>query len=139
MSTQKNKELLRRYYIEILQGRNIALIDEIFAPDFQSHPPLGPSSNLQTYKGALAMTHNAVPDLVVEIDDQFAEAERVVTRWHASGTHNGLWAGVPATGKHIIATAIHIHRIHDGKIAELWEQVDLFGIFMQIGKFPGQG
>ena len=139
MSISDNKALVRRYYYEILEGRNVALIDEIFAPDFLAHPPLGSASTLAGYKAALAMSHNALVDVHVHIDDQVGEEDKVVTRWHATGRHVGTFAGVPATGKTATASAIHIHRITEGKIAELWEQFDLFGLFTQIDSFPQRG
>ncbi len=139
MSVPDNKALVRRYYYEILEGRNIALIDEIFAPGFLAYPPLGPASTLAGYKAALAISHSTLADVHVTIDDQIAEEDKVVTRWHAIARHEGPFAGVPATGKTATASAIHIHRITDGKIAELWEQFDLFGLLTQLGSFPQRG
>lgn len=136
MSILDNKALVRRYYHEILEQRNIALIDEIFSPNFLAHPPLGPTTTLDNYKAALAMSHSALADLHVSVDDQIAEGEKVVTRWHATAMHQGMFAGVPASGKTVTASAMHIHRIVDGKIVEFWEQIDIFGMFVQIGSFP---
>jgi steroid delta-isomerase-like uncharacterized protein len=139
MTDSGHKALVRRYYHEILEQRNTALIDELFSPNFLAYPPLGPASTLDKYKAALAMSHHALTDIHVSIDDQIAEGEKVVTRWHATAVHQGTFAGISATGKTVTASAIHIHRIIDGKIVEFWEQIDLFGLFMQIGSFPPGG
>ncbi len=139
MSISEHKTLVRRYYYEILEGRNTALFDELFDPGFLAYPPLGPASTLQQYKAALAISHHALTDLHVSIDDQVAEENKVVTRWHATARHEGMFAGIPATGKTVQASAIHIHRIADGKIVEFREQFDLFGLFMQLGSFPQRG
>jgi len=48
---------------------------------------------------AMEATHAAFPALVVTVHDQVAEGDKVVTRWSASGTHAGDFAGVPATGR----------------------------------------
>lgn len=136
MSDLDNKALVRRYYHEILEQRNTTLIDEIFSPGFLAYPPLGPANTLRDYKAALAMSHNALADIRVSVDDQVAEGDKVVTRWHATALHQGTFAGIPATGKKVTASAIHIHRIADGKLVEFWEQFDLFGLFMQVGSFP---
>jgi predicted ester cyclase len=42
-----------------------------------------------------------VPDLTIRIDDLVGEGDRVVWRITASGTHNGNFQGVPATGKSV--------------------------------------
>jgi hypothetical protein len=33
-------------------------------------------------------------------------------------------------------TGIHIHRVADGKIVELWEETNLLGLMQQLGVFP---
>ncbi len=139
MTDTNNKALVRRYYYEILEQRNTAVIDEIFSPNFLAYPALNPVVTLHDYKAALAASHYALEDIRVSIDDQIAEGEKVVTRWHATALHKGTFAGVPATGKTVTASAIHIHRIIDEKIVEFWEQFDLFGLFIQIGSFPKMG
>ncbi len=136
MTDTNNKALVRRYYYEILEQRNTAVIDEIFSPNFLAYPPLDPATTPDDYKAALAMSHSALADIHVSVDDQITEGEKVVTRWHATAVHQGTFAGVPATDKTVTASAMHIHRIVDGKIVEFWEQFDLFGLFMQIGSFP---
>jgi len=75
----------------------------------------------------------AFPDLVVTVLDQVAEADRVATRWQARGTHHGVFAGVPATGRPVTITAIHIHRVADGKLAEHWEAINLLPLLQQLG------
>jgi steroid delta-isomerase-like uncharacterized protein len=131
MGTEENKALLRRYYAEVLGGGNIGLIDELFAPDFVSA-----GVDLARFKELAAASRAAFPDLHVTVEDQVAEGDKVVTRFSAHGTHRGPFAGIPATGKPVTVRAIHIHRIAHGKIAELWEQIDLLGLMQQVGKAP---
>ena len=85
------------------------------------------------------MSHKAFPDLQVVIEDQIAEGDKVTTRWKASGTHLGTFAGlIPPTNKPVTITALHVHQITDGKIVALWEQIDLLGLFQQLGLSPFQ-
>jgi len=39
MSVEENKAVARRWYEEVVAQGNLALIDELFAPDFMSHNP----------------------------------------------------------------------------------------------------
>ena len=59
----------------------------------------------------MAATHAAFPDIAVTVYDRVAEEDKVVTRWSATGTHTGSFAGVAATGRSITVTGIHIHRV----------------------------
>jgi steroid delta-isomerase-like uncharacterized protein len=136
MSTIANKTLVRRYYDDVLTQRDTTLLDTLLAPSFVSYLPNGTPISRDQYVQAIAMSHNAFPDLQVTIHDQIAEGEKVVTRWSARGTHLGTFAGIPATGKPITVTAMHIHRVADGKLMEHWEEINLFSVMQQLGVLP---
>jgi predicted SnoaL-like aldol condensation-catalyzing enzyme len=40
MSTEANKNLVRRYYEEVLNGRNLGILDELAVSDYDEHSPL---------------------------------------------------------------------------------------------------
>jgi steroid delta-isomerase-like uncharacterized protein len=132
MSIEANKALVSRYYFEVLNNRNLAVLDEIISPSFLSRMSNNPDAGIDQYRAAVMQTHSVFPDLVVTIKEQVAEGDRVVTRWIAHATHQGAFAGIPATGKKVVVTAIHIHRIENRKLAELWEEINLFGLLQQI-------
>jgi predicted ester cyclase len=44
--------------------------------------------------------------------------------------------GIAPTGKHVTVTAITIFRVEEGKIAELWNNVDALGLLQQLGAIP---
>lgn len=78
----------------------------------------------------------AFPDVHATIDDLLSDGDKVVERTTARGTHRGEFNGVPATGNPVVWTEIHIHRMTEGKIAELWSEIDFLSIFMQVGAMP---
>ncbi len=129
MSIDDNKALLRRYYDEVLNAGRLDQIDALFAPDFVSHPD---ESDLAGFKRGAAMSRAAFPDMHVTVEDQIAEGDKVVTRWTATATHQGPFAGLPPTGKPVTVRAIHIHRIRAGRIVELWEMIDLLALMRQL-------
>jgi steroid delta-isomerase-like uncharacterized protein len=122
MTTEDNKALLRRYYSEVLSQGNLAPIDELFAPDLVEH-----------FTQTVTASRTAFPDLHITVEDQIAEGDRVVTRFTARAVHGGPFLGIPPTDKQVVLTAIHIHRIENGKIAQLWEEINLFGLMLQLG------
>jgi steroid delta-isomerase-like uncharacterized protein len=83
------------------------------------------------------VTHSAFRDLNFTLEDQVAEGDKVVTRWNATGIHQGEFAGVPATGKPIAITAINIHRVVEGQIQEGWLNWDALGLLQQLGVMSG--
>jgi steroid delta-isomerase-like uncharacterized protein len=129
----ENKALVRRYYDEVLTGRDLDLLAQLLDPSFVSHGSAGSRVGAGAYAAAVAATHAAFPDLAVTVHDQVAEDDKVVTRWSASGTHTGDFAGVPATGRPVTVTGIHIHRVQHGRLAEHWEELDLLGVLRQLG------
>lgn len=62
----------------------------------------------------------AFPDLRVEIQDQLAESERVVTCLRMRGTQTGPLSGLKASGKPMDMTGVRVDRLVEGQIAESW-------------------
>lgn len=130
------KALVAGYYATVYTGREIGALDRFLAPGFTSAGP-GGSMDLAAHRTTLAATLAAMPDLALEIEEQIAEDTTVATRWRATGTHAGPMFGIPATGRRITASAIHIHHVVDGLITDQWEQFDALGVLRQLGALPG--
>ena len=60
-------------------------------------------------------------------------------RWTGTGEHVAELNGIPPTGKKIDVSAISIHRMSAGKIAETWEVWDTLGFLQQLGVVPRDG
>lgn len=135
MSTEVNKALVRRYYEEALNQHNLALIDELYAPRIG----IGDEATIdrEQFKSYAGISLKAFPDLIVTVEDQIAEGDKVVTRWTARGLHQGDFFGLTPTGKTVKVKAIHIHQIVEGRIAALWEEFDMFGLHQQLDLTPG--
>ena len=65
-----------------------------------------------------------------------AEHDRVITRSHWTGTHNGEFMGVPASGASVEVDFIDIWRIENGLLAESWVRMDFLGPMQQVGSVP---
>jgi steroid delta-isomerase-like uncharacterized protein len=73
------------------------------------------------------------PDLKINIDELVGEGDKVVWRITASGTHDGPFQGVPATGKPVTFGGQYTFRFEDGKIVERWSTLDRLSLLVQIG------
>ncbi len=138
MSPEDNKALARRAY-EVFNQKDLALLDELCAPEIVDHNASMTIQGLEAYKQFLSMYLAASPDLYFTIEDQVAEGDKVVTRYTARGTHLGPFMGIPPTGKQVTVTGIGIIRIANGKIVEEWANGDNLGLLQQLGVFPAPG
>jgi steroid delta-isomerase-like uncharacterized protein len=137
MSAEANKALVRRFYEEIDKG-NIDEMDELVAENYVNHHPApfpGLSSGREGLKQAFRLFQDATPGHHV-IEDQVAEGDKVVTRLTAYGKHEGDLPGIPATGADLRMTAVAVHRVESGRLAEHWSNTDELGLLQQLGVIP---
>ena len=140
MSTEYNKALNRRFYEEVFNKRNLAALEDFYAPDHIDHSlppglPVGPEGTKQ----AIAIMLEGFPDLRISIEDVIAEGDKVVIRFTTHGTQQGKLGGIPPTGKEVAVPTIEITRMAGGKIAEDWGLDDRLGMLQQLGIVPTMG
>lgn len=78
MSTEENKEAIRRFFNDVVNQGNLTLIEQIIAPE-----------HVDTVRRLILLIHTAFPDFHVTLEDQIAEGEKVAAMFTASGTHQG--------------------------------------------------
>jgi steroid delta-isomerase-like uncharacterized protein len=135
VSTEENKDLVRRFIAEAWNQGDVQVVDELLAPDFRETLPTA-TYDREGVKAFLRWFRAAFPDFRVTIDDLFAEGDRVAWRWTFRGTHQGPFMERPPTGKQVTCTGIHIFRIADGQIVEQWREVDIPYLMEQLGPIP---
>jgi len=132
-----DEAVVRRFYEEMNNGRKNELASELFTADHRLRDP-----QVVVQDGPEGVVDAAKPyqDALNghwEINDIFSTGDKVVVRWTGTGEHVGELNGIPPTGKAIHVSAISIHRMADGKIAETWEVWDTLGLLQQLGVVPG--
>ena len=136
MSAEENKAIVRRYLEEAWNQRNLAMIDELVAPDVIQHVRNVPPGR-QGIHQFFGMLFNAFPDVHFTVEDLIAEDDRVVWRFTVRGTHQGPFRGIAPTGKRVVLTGIAISRMRDGRLAANWNETDDLGMLQQLGALPG--
>ncbi|CDM62223.1 MULTISPECIES: ester cyclase [Rhizobium] len=131
-----NKEVVRRFKIEVIQNGNEDEFHALMASDFVNHAapsgmPNGPQSMWNTFQNIL---RPALSDMKVTIHDQIAEGDRVTTRKTISGIHSGTLMGIRATGKDVAISVIDIVRVQEGKYAEHWGLNSLSNVLAALAK-----
>ncbi|TGM42969.1 ester cyclase [Leptospira levettii] len=130
---EKNKEIVRRFNLEVIQNCNEDTFQELMHVDFINRTAPAQSNDA---KGMWNTFHSilkpAFPDLRVEIYDQIAEGDRVTTRKAILGTHLGPLLGILPTQKQIRIDVIDIVRLLDGKYIEHWGINTLQTLLMEL-------
>jgi steroid delta-isomerase-like uncharacterized protein len=79
----------------------------------------------------------AFPDMKMDVQDSFASGDKAVARLRISGTHQGEFMGIPATGKPVSVNLIDITRFgDDGLACEHWGVADQLALMQQLGVIP---
>ena len=73
------------------------------------------------------------PDVQVNIDEMIGEGGKVVVRWTMTGTHRGVWSGIPATGNVVQWNGTDIYTIANGRITALVRGADSVALLKQLG------
>ncbi len=138
MSTQENKDLVRRWWEALNQRTASQMIDETYASDYILHDPslAEPVQGLAGVREFVAMVLEAFPDARYTIESLVAEGDTVAQYVLVRGTHKAAFQGIPATGKQVAVWIMVISRIANGRIVEEWQLFDALGMLKQMGVIP---
>jgi steroid delta-isomerase-like uncharacterized protein len=133
MSAEENKGLVERFVEEFWNEGNLSAADELMALDARIHLPTGDVVNPDEAKSFAATWRESFPDWHSTFEELVAEGDRVAERWTGRGVHRGELMGIPPTGRRVEAPGSVFYRIVDGKIVELWGQLDMMSVMQQLG------
>jgi len=137
MSTEQNKALVRRFYEEVFNKKNLAEVNAFVDPQIVEHDlPPGLLAGSEGTRQFIGMYLAAFPDLHLTAEDMIAEGDEVTARFTIRGTHRGELMGIPPTGRQVTVTGIQVMSIANGKIAENWVNFDALGMLHQLGVIP---
>lgn len=127
----------RRGY-ELLSAGDVDGFAELLAEDFVEHeetPGVAPTK--QGVKEFFRIYLAAFPDMRMDVQDVVSSGDKVVARVRATGTHQGEFMGMPATGKRVDVQLIDIMRFaDDGLVHEHWGVFDQLLMMQQLGAVP---
>lgn len=139
MSGSSNEAIYRRLIEEGFNQGNLAVADELVAPDAREHQR-GASDGPEGVKKTIKNLRSAFPDFKITIDEVVTSGDKVWARQRGGGTNLGAFAGHPPTGRKGLTDVIDVCRIVDGKVVEHWGVPDQLGMMMQLGlvKLPAR-
>jgi steroid delta-isomerase-like uncharacterized protein len=135
--TDKNKQIIQKFVQVVWNGRDLTALKDFWTEDCVNHAMPGTDNRSLN---ALRIYHDsffddffaAFPNIQIEIVQQVAEGDLIVSYITSKGKHSGTFYGIPPTGKNISTSVIRIDKIQDGKIIEHWSVSDAAGLMQQI-------
>jgi steroid delta-isomerase-like uncharacterized protein len=128
---------VRRFY-DLINAGDIDGFGALLAEDFVEHeetPGLAPTK--EGVMDFFRMNRAAFPDMRMDAQDVFASGDKVAARVRLTGTHEGPFMGMPATGKQVDIQLIDIMRMSDdGLCLEHWGVLDALAMMQQLGAVP---
>src|SRR5262249_17975968 len=121
-----------RYVDEVLNRHRLDVVGSYLATDVISRAHASTTGR----DGARALIESLVsafPDFHVTVDTLATVEGGLVARLTATGTHLGMFLGVPPTGRSFCVCAFGAWQVRDGQCAEQWLQLDLAELVQQLG------
>ena len=136
MSKHPNYQVAADFFEEIWNQKLESSIDKFIAEGAAGNDPkfgVGRESFRTQWKKWIA----AFPDLNFRVDEIICEGDRVVTRWHLTGTHTGAdYLGLKASGAKVAVDGVSIDTVANGQVVEGFDAWDSLGFRAQIGLIP---
>ncbi|MFN8490225.1 MAG: ester cyclase [Caldilineaceae bacterium] len=127
------QNLVKELYEAYANG-NSEVIGETYAPHVQIHQ----AGQVKTTTAAqlqqeFAAAKQANPTLQPMVHSLAVHGELVIVEMTWLGAHTGLYLGIPVTGRTIVRDGLIIYRLHNDKIAEVWEMWEDLGFLQSVG------
>ncbi len=133
----KAEAVAQRFYSEVCDKHNIAMIDTLVDAAFMDHSPdMGYTADIAGLKKDFAELYIAYPDLSIKSDFMITEGDLVSAHVIMTGTNSGPMGDMPATNKKVKVEGVDILRVKDGKITEHWGYMDQAKMMEQLGQMP---
>src|SRR5215213_6352307 len=132
-AAEENKAIFRRYAEEVGNQQNFEIVDEIFER-YISHQPDGSTLERgpEDVKRFHREFHSAFSNFHINIEEQIAEEDKVVSRYTMRGIHQRQFRDMAPTGKEVELNAVTIFRYsEEGKVVETWDSYDQLSLMRQ--------
>ena len=132
MSTEANKEVVKRTFTELWMPMGAGLAPELLAPNYVRHWTVGPAgtdmAGIGAVQEAIAGFVAVFPDVQWTVEDLVGEGDRLACRFTGRATRQGEFLGAPADGKRVVIGGSVFYRFSGGKITEDWTQLGVWDL-----------
>ena len=132
---ESNKAAMLRFYQEVWDKGNVAVVDEIFATTYLPHVTTAVGrlqpEKAEEQKKIAAEFRSYFSEFSFIPDFMLAEGDKVTARWTCRAKPKGL-IGLLANER-IEFSGINVFRFENGKVVEIWNHRDDLGAYQQFG------
>jgi predicted ester cyclase len=125
--TVDNVAMTNRFIEEAWNKGDLSVLDELCDPNIVTEQKQGVTS-----------WRAAFPDLQMTVDEISAGNNKVTVEWTITGTHQGEFMGVAATGKKVKYSGIGVATFAGGKLSKTSVASDFLNLWRQLGVDPPQ-
>lgn len=140
-TVEQHIAVVHRTFDHVINKGQLDEAEEVTSSTTLIHVPFGgPNVGPHALRTLVTGLRTGFPDLLLEIEFEFGVGDRVASRWRSTRqTHLGPYRGIPPTGKSVNTTGIDIFRFENGRIEELWMEMDQVSAVRQMGVIPPEG
>jgi steroid delta-isomerase-like uncharacterized protein len=133
MSKEANIAAQKKFGEAVNTG-NYEIFNELVSEHCIDHDPApGQAQGPEGYVEFFGMMREAFPDMKLAVEQLSADDDTVSFAYRVTGTHQGAFMGISASGNAINIRGMQISKFKDGKMVERWGSSDELGILKQIG------
>jgi len=138
---EANKAGVQRFYDEVFNGHNLAMMDSFCTTDFVDHNPDAPHTGkgIEDVRANLKDFFTAYPDIHIKTNFMVASGDTVVSYITMTGTNSGAMGTMPPTNKSVEINGVDLLVIKDGKATERWGFFEEMKMMKQLGLMPEPG
>jgi len=134
---EANIKMYTHVWDEIINKGKLEMFnDSNFTKDVVMHASPSDVVGIDSARAYYANYLTGFSNVTFTIKDVFGQGEKLVKHWNFSGTHTGLFFGIPATGKKVNIDGVTLVRMSNGKIAEERDFFDNLEFSQQLGLIP---
>lgn len=124
--SEQAAELVRRYYAQVINGRDLDAVGDFFADE----------RLVQGIRAGCFAYFEAFPDLHSSVEELIADGDRVFCRAVMTGTHDGEYKGIAPTGRNVSTESAEVFRVEDGRFVGYWCLANVAGLMRQLTEEP---
>jgi steroid delta-isomerase-like uncharacterized protein len=129
----------QRFVDEVWNDRTFDLLEETISDDYVGYwfdPETG-DVDKAGLRAFIEAVHEGFSDFHMDVEFMIAEDDMVAVAFTTTGTHDGEFMGIPATGESGTTPGIFVHKFdEDGMVTQAWAVWDALGQLQQLGVVP---
>lgn len=130
--SKKNVDFYTKVWEQVINEGKVNVLDTAYAESIVIHtlPEIKGIKDAKAYYAGFVTGFSNRKFTVIRM---FADGENLVKHWQFTGTHTGVFMGIPATGRTVNIEGSTIAKIVDGKIVEEQDFMDNMSFLKQLG------